>query len=51
MASEELLLVLVMQILNHKQAPDIVNNRVLINRMKVDSVLELSIVADGVLQL
>ena len=51
MTSEELLLMLVMDILDHKKASDVVNYGVLISRVVVDSILVFSIVTDGMFEL
>ena len=42
---------LVMDILDHKKASDVVNNGVFVSRVVVDRVLVLSVVTDGMLEL
>ena len=42
---------LVMDILDHKKASDVVNYGVLVSRVVVDRVLVFSIVTDGMLEL
>ena len=51
MASQELLLVLVVDVLEDKQPADVVDEHVLLKGVIVHSVLVLAIVTDGVLHL
>jgi len=51
MTSQELLLMLVLNIFYDQETPNVVNNGVLVLRVIVNSLLVLSVITDGVLQL
>lgn len=50
MASQELLLMLVVEVFDDKKASNVVDHIVFFDRMEMDSVLMLTVVADGMLE-
>jgi hypothetical protein len=50
MASQELLLMLILNVLDHKEAANVIYDVVLVLRVIIDSLLILSVVTDRVLK-